>query len=242
MKNLLNVVVLLLAVNFLAVLGGAAYLKQAGKLDRDKLMAIKEIIFPSTQPMAATTQPSEEDAAPTPTTQPIDQLTALLALQLNKPATEQVDFIRQSFDAQRIEAEHRERELADLQKQVDLARQQVTRDRTTLEQQRKDLEAHQQQTIALETDQGFQDSLALYKSMTGKQVKTIFLGLDDKTVSQYLKAMEPKTAARILKEFKSPQETAFVEKVLERIRKSQDAISPTTAPSNGAQASASSKE
>ncbi|HVT89475.1 MAG TPA: hypothetical protein VHD56_11525, partial [Tepidisphaeraceae bacterium] len=64
MKKLLTVVILTLALNFLAVAGGVGWLYQSGKLDRTKVAAIKDILFPKPvdQP---TTQPAEA-----PTTAP----------------------------------------------------------------------------------------------------------------------------------------------------------------------------
>jgi flagellar biosynthesis/type III secretory pathway ATPase len=44
-KKLITVVVLTLAINFLAAAGGIGYLFQSGKLDREKAQAIKDIVF-----------------------------------------------------------------------------------------------------------------------------------------------------------------------------------------------------
>ena len=57
--------------------------------------------------------------------------------------------------------------------------------------------------------------------MPAKQVKSIFMTLSEQTVQQYLQAMDTRTAGKIIKEFKTPDETAFIERVLERIRQSQ---------------------
>jgi hypothetical protein len=45
--------------------------------------------------------------------------------------------------------------------------------------------------------------------------------LGEQTVQNYLQAMDTRTAAKIIKEFKSPDETAFIQRVLERIRLAQ---------------------
>jgi hypothetical protein len=47
------------------------------------------------------------------------------------------------------------------------------------------------------------------------------MGLDDKTIKNYLEAMQPRTAAKIIKEFKSPDETARIEKIMEQMRLAQ---------------------
>jgi len=48
MKKLFDVIVLLLALNFLALAGGVAYLYQTHRVDRQRAIAIKEILFPPT--------------------------------------------------------------------------------------------------------------------------------------------------------------------------------------------------
>ena len=98
------------------------------------------------------------------------------------------------------------------------AQTQLKADRTVLDGDRKKLTDDQQQTARLAQDQGFQDSLSLYNSMPPKQAKTVFLTMDDATVVNYLRAMTPRTAAKILKEFKSPEELDRVHKLMDRMR------------------------
>ncbi len=79
MRRLWNVLVLALAVNFLALCGGAAWLYRTGHVDHQKAMAIKDILFPTTAPA---TQPSESTA----TTRPSARLDELLAKHAGIPA------------------------------------------------------------------------------------------------------------------------------------------------------------
>jgi multidrug efflux pump subunit AcrA (membrane-fusion protein) len=216
MKKLLTVLMLTLALNFLALAGGVGWLYKNHQLDREKVMAIKEILFPKPVPEAPTTQPTEE-----PTTQPIMRLDELLAKATGRSASEQVEFIQHAFDAQMAILDRRQQELIDLQRQVDLSKQQMTKDRGALDQQKQALDAREQAASKLATDTGFQDSLALYNTMAPRQVKTIFMGLDDQTIKNYLEAMEPRTAAKIVKEFKSPDETARIQKIMEQMRLAQ---------------------
>jgi hypothetical protein len=213
MKRLFNVLVLTLAMNFLAIAGLVGWLYQSKRLDREKVHAIREILFPTQLEDAPTTQPTAG-----PTTQPVMRLEELLAKTAGRPATEQVQFIQQAFDAQMTQLERREREVSDLGRQVELARQQLARDRAAQEKAEAHLAARQQEASRLASDEGFQDSLQLYNTMSGKQVKTIFMSLDDATVASYLQAMEPRAATRIIKEFKTPDEVARIQKILERIR------------------------
>ena len=54
----------------------------------------------------------------------------------------------------------------------------------------------EQQATKLATDKGFQDALERYNVMPGKQVKQIFMTLDDQTVVNFLQAMEPRPDTR----------------------------------------------
>ena len=221
MKKLASVLVLTLALNFLAVAGGAGWLWKSSHLDRTKIDAIKLILFP-----APATQPSTQPDVTDATTQPTLRLEQLLAKESGHSATEQVEFIQHTFDTQMAQMDRRERELTDLKQQTDLAQDQLTRDRAALQADRQALDAAKQQEAALASDKGFQDSLLLYNSMASKQVKSIFMGLDDPTVMNYLRAMQPRTAAKVIKEFKTPDETARIQQILEKMRQS----TPTTAP------------
>ncbi len=214
MKKLFTAVMLALALNFLAVAGGVGYLAKSGKLTKESVAKIKEILFP---PPVADVPPTEPIAAD-PTTQPVLRLEELLAKKSGQTATEQVQFIQQTFDSQMAVMDRRQREMADQQATIQKAKAQLALDRQELERQRQDLSDKQAEATRLADDKGFQDSLALYNTMSGKQVKTIFLTLDDGTIQQYLQAMGPRNAGKIVKEFKSPEETARIQKVLERMR------------------------
>jgi flagellar motility protein MotE (MotC chaperone) len=222
-KTLVTVVMITLAINFLALAGGAGWLFQSGHLNRSRLSDVRNIVFPpATQP---TTQPSAAQTPPEQT--PTSRLDALLAKHSGaRTAAEQVDFLQHSFDAQMSLLDQRQRQLEDLQRLVVQAQAQVKVDRTQLDADRKKLTDDQQQASHLADDQGFQDSLNLYNSMPAKQVKTVFLSMDDATVVNYLRAMTPRTASKILKEFKSPEELDRVNKLMDRMRES----APTTSP------------
>jgi hypothetical protein len=229
MKKLFSVLTLLLAVNFLAVAGGVGYLVQTQKLTKESIAKIKDILFAPSETAGPTTQPTV--AKGDPTTQPALRLEELLARKSGQTATEQVQFIQQAFDSQMAVLDRRQREMADQKALIDKAKAQLAKDREDLERQRQELSDKQKEATRLADDKGFQDSLALYNTLPGKQVKTIFMSLDDATIQQYLQAMEPRSSARIVKEFKTPEELARIQKVLERIRNSQSTqVPPATTP------------
>ncbi len=221
MKKLLNILAITLALNFLAAAGGIAWLMHSGKLDQAKIQAIREMIFTS----PAVEEADDSSVPPVdPATQPTLRLEELLARQSGRTATEQVEFIQRTFDAQMAQLDRRQRELHDLQRSVDLSRQQLTRDREAMEQERDALRDREALAERLENDQGFQDSLELYRSMAGKQVKSIFMQLEDETIIRYFQSMEPREARKIIKEFKTPEELHRIQRVLEKMRDARASI------------------
>jgi len=218
----LRTIAYVLALNFLAVAGGLGYLWKSRHLDRLRLSAIKAIVFP---PAAAPVAESAT-AGSSATTQPTLQLDELLSKAAGLSAEEQVQFLQRSFDARMAELDVRQRQLADQQRQIDFGGKRLADDRAALDAERKQLTAAEQQAAVDAGDQGFQDSLALYTAMPAKQVKTIFMTLTDDTMMRYLEAMPPRTAAKIMKEFKAPEETDRIQKVLERMRQRSSATQP----------------
>src|SRR5215212_5951525 len=134
MKRLWNVFVLTLAVNFVAVAGGVAYLYKDGRLDRQRVQAIRQILYPPPAPPAAATQPAESTK-----NEPVLRLGELLEQKSGLSTAEQLEFIQQTFDARMAELDRRQRELADLQRQVDMANSALAKDRTALDAGKKQL-------------------------------------------------------------------------------------------------------
>ncbi|MDB5173869.1 MAG: hypothetical protein JWN51_2642 [Phycisphaerales bacterium] len=214
MKKLWDILVLMLAINFLAAAGGVAWLYQTGKLDRKKVAAIKEMLFPPAQAPGPATQP----AGPEGPAAPSQRLEELLAKRTGRSATEQVEFLRQTFDATAAQLDQRERVVGELERQVASGNRKLVEDRKGLDADRKRLAEQERLAERLAVDKGFQDTLTLYNTMPAKQVKSLFMTMDEQGAAEYLDAMQPRTAARIVKEFKTPEETERVKRVLDKMR------------------------
>lgn len=224
MKKLWDILMMMLAFNFLALAGGVGWMYQTGRLDHARVMAVKDVLFPKPV-IAPTTQPSAENVPP----DGIKRLEELLAKNAGKrTAAEQVALIQQNFDATMYQLDQRERTVQDLERQVAAENQRLANDRAALDAERQALKAREQEANRLENDKGFQDTLALYNAMPSKQAKSVFMTLDDATVAQYLDAMEPRSAARIIKEFKTPDETERIKRILEKMRKPPTPGAPAT--------------
>src|SRR5688500_4128257 len=166
MKKLYNVFVLTLSLNFLAVVVAVGYLYGDGRLDRKRIDAIKALLYPPPTTQPATSQPADDQSP-----EPVLKLGALLEQKSGLSTSEQLLFLQQTFDARMAELDRRQRELGDLQRQVDLANTTLARDRTALEAEKKQLAEREQLAAKLAGDKGFQDSLELYKTLPAKQVK-----------------------------------------------------------------------
>jgi flagellar motility protein MotE (MotC chaperone) len=213
LKKLWNVFVLTLALNFLAAAVGVGYLYNDGRIDRKRIDAIKALLYPPPATQPAASQPAEEAAR-----EPVLKLGELLEQKSGLSVSEQLSFLQQTFDARMAELDRRQRELEDLQRQVDMANSTLARDRTALEEEKRQLAEREQLAARLAGDKGFQDGLKLYQSMPARQAKQAFMTMDDETVKRYLQAMEPRGAAKIVREFKTPDELQRIQRVIEQMR------------------------
>ena len=223
MKRLFNTLVMLLAINFLVLGGFVAWLYQSGHLDRARVTAIKETLFPP--PASDTKPPDAPSDAPPPASK---RIADLLAKHTGHSAADQVEFTRQTLDTTVVQLDRREREVADRERQVSAAIAKLAEDRKVLESERQQLTDKEQQADRLAGDKGFQDTLQLYNTMPARQVKAVFMSMDETSAAQYLDAMQPRTAAKILKEFKLTEESDRMKRILEKMRHPPGVAGPAT--------------
>lgn len=218
LQKLTSAVVVVLAVNFIGMAIAAALLAQKTGVDREKLVAIREILFPREEDDTA-----EEavDAAEPPEPTPMEQLLTLLDAQAGKPTEARVDDLQQTFDQRTAQLTRARRELADLQRQLDIASSRLVEERETFEATREEWEQAATEAEERARDAGFADALALYQQLPAKLTKDIFLQLEEEIVLEFLRAMDGQTAARIIREFKSDAETQKARSILERMRQGE---------------------
>ncbi|MBC7784116.1 MAG: hypothetical protein H7144_09770 [Burkholderiales bacterium] len=215
-KKLISIIVIVLALNFLVAAGGLAFLASTGKLDREKITAIRGIIsgptdVPATQP---TTQPAQD---PPPET-PMLRLDNAVAKASGRRAGEQIEVIQTAYDARSVMIERRLREIEDQRRQLDQAKADFEAQRKKLLADEEKVTTAQAEQAKLSEDKGFQDTLALYQSMPPKKTKAIFMQMDNQIVVRYLQAMDSRQAGSILKEFKTPDELNRAQAILEKMR------------------------
>lgn len=218
MKKLLNILAITLALNFIAAAGGIAYLFQSGALNREKITAIKAMLGPATTQAVVEEKKDQPDSTTQPTIKKLDELLAQVS---GRPAGEQVEFLQRKFDGQMAQLDRRQQEVLALMDQVARDRDAQDKRQKALDLLEKKLKDRDKALTRDVQDKGFADSMALYESMSAKQVKESLAAMDDATATRYLRAMEPARAAKILKEFKTPAESERVQKMMQLIRGTQ---------------------
>jgi hypothetical protein len=213
-KKIGMLILLLLSFNFLAVAGGVGYLVGTGKIDKEKAKTIGKLIFPD--PAPPTSQPTTDEST---IKDPLMRFDDLLIKTSSKSAAEQVAIVQDTFLALNAQLDQKNQEIRRLKLQVDLAQEQLERDRAAVLAREKALTQKEQSQDAQAKDEGFNQSLAVYNKMPSKQVKDIFMNLEEATVVRYLQAMDDSRAGRILKEFKAPAEQVKAQTLLEMMRK-----------------------
>jgi hypothetical protein len=227
-RNLVLTLVVVAALNFIAVTGAVGWLFSSGKLDKDKLAEIGKIVFPE-----PASQPAKQDDSVDPaTTQPMMRFDELLSATQGRSTTQQLEFMRDAFDKQMALLSRQRTELIDLKRQIEMGRSEVSKQIAAVEAREKAVEAREKAITTQAQDKGFADALKLYKNMPSKQVKDLFIAMDDKTVVRFLQAMDARQASRVLKEFKTPVELSRAQTLLEMMRKSDATAESGTSPAN----------
>jgi flagellar motility protein MotE (MotC chaperone) len=109
-------------------------------------------------------------------------------------------------------------DLRSQQERLKLEWAQLEDKRGALAAEKKRLAEQKLANMAEQKRKGFQQVRELYSSMKARDVKEIWKGLDTDVVVALAKAIEPGKVAKILREFKQPDEVDKKRQILEQIR------------------------
>jgi hypothetical protein len=239
MKRLWNIIGFMAIVNLIAILVVVAWLWQSQRIDRDRVEKVRALLSISIpDELAAADEQAKKDAEGKAAEEAAARLrnppvtSAAQVTALNQLEREVAQGLRRLQDEKRqLSAALDTRERAIKQREDEFASE-----RLAWEQSIKDQRAAQ-------TDQQFAKAVKLIESLPAKQgkeklVTMVNQGGTDQAV-MYLNAMSPRAAGKILKEFKSAEETRLATDLLERLRKlgrmvppdevAPDAVSPNDA-------------
>jgi hypothetical protein len=225
MKKIMQFLTMLCVLNVFMVIGLAGYLVGTGRLDKEKGGAIvdllrhkgtptkfRETVYDILEPVA-TTAPATQ-ATTNPASLAEDQ-----GLRSVASAQERIAFAHQMMEQERLSLENEAQDLRHRQELLLALQADVQAKLKKIEDAKKESEPKAATAEAKVREENFQKTLALYDELKPKQIKDIFIdNKDPDLAASYLVAMDPSRAAKIVGEFKTPEEQQFIVLVLDRIR------------------------
>lgn len=235
---------MLLALLNLLILGGLlGFVAATGRLDKAKWQTITDLLRHPGSP-AGLREKVADLMQPATTTAPDTQPAALLAKSGSgydgegvggaassvASAADRIQFAQQAMEQERLRLERDAQDLLQRQRLLDAQRADVQSKLAKIDDERKQFQTLVQTTTDKTKADNFARSLSLYNELKPKQIKELFLGLQEDVIRDYLVAMDPDLATKVIAEFKSPEERALIGKVLEKIRidGTSSALSATT--------------
>jgi flagellar motility protein MotE (MotC chaperone) len=193
----------LFALNFVALAATGGVLAAKGMLTREKVTKVVAVLraAPAVEapPQPADTAPASRPAelVPAPVTlADRERVVALLRAQFDK----EIDDIRQRSSA------------------VDRARQKLESDRAAFEAERQTFRASLDATTRARRQAGMRETLKTYAALKPDRIKALAAPLSDEDLTEVLVGLEARLRAKVIDEFKTPEELARIQKVLSMIR------------------------
>lgn len=197
LQRLYHALAILAIAHLVAIAGIAVHLVVSGRLDAQKAEMVAQIL--RGEPLAAATQPAASQ--PAPETEAAQQAIVL-------PQTEQDRQLLQALlERERAEIRYRE-ELAEREKLA------LMREREELEKLRARIEAERRAREATSQAEGFTKELEVLSSVKAKQRKLLLMQKEDAEVVRLLKAMDPRLAKQVIEACKTPEEMAWISRIL----------------------------
>jgi hypothetical protein len=215
MKSLIRAVSVLAIINLLAVAGLVGWLFSQGRIDRQRVLEMSEILGETSEARAERIEAARLEAeaanAPKPRTDGDIRSTD----QRNDARIELT-----MIDRERLE--RLQREVRDLQTQLRQQRQMLDRDWTKFEQEKADFQAMRERLYAIDGADYFKKSLAVLNGMKPADIRPVFNTMigDGKTeeVISYLAAFDERHRAKVVTEFVQGGEVELAAGLLESLR------------------------
>ena len=205
MRKVWEIVSILAVANMLAMLLLILAMLATGGLDGNKAKLIRDVVMdrpllPPAGPEAATVMGGRAITAG------------------DRIADEQLQ-----TQIRHLQIEQQMRELRDFQVQLDQAKSALDVRIAKFEQDRKRWLQQEENERALLASEGFKKSLELYESLSADQAKDLFMTMEDGEVVRFLRAMDPRKAAKIAKAFEAEHEKVKLRRILDTM---QDLAAP----------------
>ncbi|MDY7109688.1 MAG: hypothetical protein SYC29_13720 [Planctomycetota bacterium] len=218
MKSLWNVISFIAVVNLLGVLLFVAWLAQSGRLNVDRINAVREVLAPT----IAAEEAAAEEAAEAAAREQAEAAARAREENPPLPSTAQVQQASLTRDQTEAALARVGEETARLRGQLDARAAELDRREQTFRTARAAWLASIEAEKERRTDEQFLQTVRQYESAPAKVAKAWILELVDDgekdQVVAYLDAMNARAASKILREFKTAEEAALATELLEKLR------------------------
>jgi flagellar motility protein MotE (MotC chaperone) len=217
----MTVLAILMALEIAASAALAGYYILTGKVTAEQARLVYKVYQGEVKEQALEnaqkwTREQEENARKTETVVAgADAQTKLAA------SSEQIEVARLAMDRQY-------KELQDRQAMADRKLQDIEQKRKGLEEIEKRIDDKVAKEKEGTDQQSFQKMLAIMKGMKPPQLKEILVQMDDAATVEVLKGLEARASAKVLAEFKTPQELERKRRYLDMIRTGEVASNKAT--------------
>ncbi|MBI1369513.1 MAG: hypothetical protein GC162_12775 [Planctomycetes bacterium] len=221
MKTAFHVLAIMAILHILGALGFVGYMVATDRVNRERLEAVRAVFEKTIAQAAADAkeQAKVDEAA-------AEQAQRIAALEGKNAGPETVS---QKLEGEQErneitlrQLERTRQEVESLQRSLQLAQQRVEGQYNELLKEKQTLQKRLAQIEQQRNDEGFKKTVELYETLPPKQVKEMFVKLmsegGGEHVVAFLEAMQPRKAAGVLKEFKTPEEVAKAVQLTEQLR------------------------
>lgn len=227
MRTLFTAIILVLVVNALALGGLAGWLGATDRLSKDRIREAAGVFnntLSEQETLQAELAASEQEA--------IDMAEQVMRLQqvADGPVTPEMRLrsIQKVDEKHRAMVERRKVEADALTTQIDAQRRLVEGRIAELDAKQKAFDEAVAAQLGEMQEQDFKEAIAMLEGIPSKQAKAVFQELlktgSQEQVVSYLSAMDERKAAKVLKEFKDPNEVAQAAVLIEQLRQRSDQV------------------
>jgi uncharacterized membrane protein YccC len=221
MRTLRTVVVLAILVNVMAAAIFAGWLWSSGRLNIERVRKASAIFKPT---LAQEKQQAEKEKE-RQQQEAAERAEGAWAVRATAGPFSPLEQLAQDQTARHVsqlQQERLTREHDDLSRQFKLVMDHLAQEREALDRDRKAFDDARQAEAKRRDEPDFQKALELYEQLKPQQVKGSFQALiqqnQERQVVEYLTAMQPRKAAAVLSEFKTPEEIAEATALIQKIR------------------------
>lgn len=221
MKTIWTVLSVFLIVHVLAAAIGLAWLWQSGRLDRQRLLAVRDVFRYTIEQEGQ--QAEQADALAEEAEAKQSQLAWLRDLEAGPSSVEmRVAAEQQAREVALVRMERYRQDVVTLSETIEQGKRFLSSERQQIEAERVDHNSRLQERQDQQRDTDFRMAVRMLERVPAKQAKQMFGQLirdGRKTqVVDYLAAMNTRKAAAVLGQFKQPNEIAQVTALVEQLR------------------------